>query len=99
MKNGTCPECGSNEIIPDLVVFCDEENTGIKLLNVRLVESEPANRPFIWMPKSVKIAFRASICGSCGYTRIYTKYHADLLEAHKKGWKSQAYVAGIVPPP
>lgn len=94
-----CPECGSSEIIPDLVVFCDEENTGIKLLNVDLNEPEPPNRPFIWIPKSLKTGFTASICGSCGYTRFYTKAHAQLLDAHKKGYKSQKYLAGVLPPP
>lgn len=94
-----CPECGSNEIIPDLIVFSDEENTGIKPIHVRMVEPEPANRPFIWIPKDVKTGFRATICGSCGYTRFYTKYHAELLDVHKRGYKSAQYLAGILPPP
>lgn len=99
MENNKCPECGSSEIIPDLIVYTDEENVGIKLLNVRLIEPEPTNRPFIWIPKDVKTGFRASICGDCGYTRIYTKYHAELLDAHKKGYKSREYISGVLPQP
>jgi len=87
----TCPECGSDEIVPDLLVFADEALTGQHPPYVRLIEPEPAKRPFIWMPRSVETGFRAAVCGGCGYTRFYTKMHVDLLKAHKEGYTSQQY--------
>ena len=89
MKN--CPDCGSTDIIPDLLVFADEALIGQHPPYVKLVEPKPEKTPFIWTPKSVATGFRAAICGSCGYTQIYTKLHAELLEAHKKGYTSQQY--------
>ena len=94
-----CPECGSTEIIPDLIVFADEATIGQNPPYVKLLEPEPKNRPFVWMPKEIKTGFRAAVCGACGYTRFYTKYHAELLEAHKKGYTSQSYGMTILPPP
>lgn len=94
-----CPECGSTEIVPDLIVFADEALVGQHPPYVSLIEPEPEKRPFIWMPKSVSTGFRAAICGSCGYTQFYTKYHAEILDAHKKGYISQKYDMSILPPP
>jgi len=93
-----CPECGSSDIVPDLIVYADEENSGIKAVYVRMIEPEPAKRPFVWIPKDVKAGFRASVCGSCGYTRFYTVNNATLLDAHKKGYKSQEYKTNIISP-
>ena len=87
-----CPECGSTDIIPDLLVFADEACSGQHPPYVQLMEPKPEKPPFIWSPKSVATGFRATICGSCGYTRFYTKHHAELLEAHKKGYTSQQFV-------
>jgi predicted nucleic-acid-binding Zn-ribbon protein len=87
----TCPECGSSDIIPDLLVFADEACTGQHPPYVQLNEPRPAKAPFLWTPKSVNTGFRAAICGSCGYTRFYTKYHAELLEAHKIGYTSEQF--------
>lgn len=87
----TCTECGSNEIIPDLLVFADEALTGQHPPYVRLIEPEPAKRPFIWMAKSVATGFRAAVCGDCGHTRFYATNHAELSKAHKQGYASQQY--------
>jgi predicted nucleic-acid-binding Zn-ribbon protein len=88
----TCPECGSTEIIPDLLVFADEALTGQHPPYVKLIEPDPAKRPFIWIAKTVEGGFRAAVCGECGYTRFYTIKHADLLKAYKQGYTSQQYV-------
>jgi hypothetical protein len=88
----TCPECGSTDIVPDLLVFSDEALTGQHPPYVRLVEPEPQKRPFIWSPKSVATGFRASVCGACGLTRFHTRQHAQILEAHRKGYTSQPFV-------
>ncbi|MBI3159618.1 MAG: hypothetical protein HYZ26_08485 [Chloroflexi bacterium] len=87
----TCPECGSTEIVPELLVFADEALIGQHPPYVKLVEPKPEKAPFIWSPKSVATGFRAAICGACGYTRFYTKHYAEILEAHKKGYTSQAF--------
>lgn len=63
-----CPECGSTEIVPDLIVFADEAAVGQRPVHVSLKEPEPAKRPFMWIPKDVSTGFRAAICGGCGYT-------------------------------
>ncbi len=94
-----CPECGSTEIVPDLILFADEALVGQHPPYVKLKEPEPEKHPFIWLPKYVAAGFRAAICGSCGYTRFYTKYHAEILDAYKKGYASQQYDMSIIPPP
>jgi len=87
----TCPECGSTDIVPDLLVFSGDAPAGQHPPYVSLVEPPPEKRPFIWSPKSVATGFRAAICGACGYTRFYTKYPAEILEAHKKGYTSMQF--------
>ena len=86
-----CPECGSTEIILDLLVYTDEALSGERPPYVSLLEPEPSKRPFVWMPKSVSTGFRAAICGACGHTLFYTQHQTEILEAHKKGCKSQTY--------
>jgi predicted nucleic-acid-binding Zn-ribbon protein len=86
-----CPECGSTEIVPELLVFADEALTGQHPPYVELVEPEPAKRPFIWVPKTVASGFRAEVCGECGYTRFRASNHPELLKAHKQGYASQKY--------
>src|SRR5690348_14279440 len=92
-----CPECGSSEIVPDLIVYADSSGTGQNPPYVKLMEPEPAKRPFVWMPKDVRTGFYAAICGACGHTEFYTKRHAQILEAHKKGYKNEAYSLDIIP--
>jgi len=87
----TCPECGSNEIVSELLVFSGDAATSERPPYVKLVEPEPAKRPFIWMPKMVTTGFRAAMCGGCGYTRFYSKHHREILEAHQKGYASPDY--------
>jgi predicted nucleic-acid-binding Zn-ribbon protein len=95
-----CPACGSEEIVNDLIVFAGEAPSGQRLVYISLQESPPQNKPFVWSPKSVVTGFRASVCGSCGYTAFYTKQHREILEAHKKGFTSQKKsAAAIIPEP
>jgi len=94
-----CPHCSSNEIVSDLIVYTDAAGVGQDPPFVKLVEPEPAKRPFVWMPKDVKAGFRAAVCGACGHTEFYTRQHAEILEAHKKGYASEKYSMNILPPP
>ncbi len=93
----TCPECGSTEIVSDLLVFSDAALSGESAPYVELVEPAPAKRPFVWTPKTVATGFHAAICGTCGHTQFYTKHSAEILDAYKKGFKSQKTAGGILP--
>jgi predicted nucleic-acid-binding Zn-ribbon protein len=84
-----CPECGSTEIVEDLPVFSDPLLGGQQPPYVQLAEPKPEKTPFLWSPKTVTTGFLAAICGSCGYTRFYSKNYAAILEAHKNGYKSR----------
>ena len=84
-----CPECGSSDIIPDLLVNTDAANPNHKPVYVKLLEPSPANSPNMWIPQEIKTEFHAAICGACGFTRFYSKNHAKMLDAHKKGYTSQ----------
>ena len=44
----TCPECGSVEIINDLIVFAGEAPSGQQLVYVSLEKPSPEKKPFIW---------------------------------------------------
>lgn len=94
----TCPECGSTEIVSELLVFSGDAPTSERPPYVKLVEPEPAKRPFIWMPKTVATGFRAAICGGCGYTHFYTKHYREIWEAHQQGFTSPDYALKKVLP-
>lgn len=83
-----CPKCGSNEIVPDLKLLTNDTVSSGMPLFAKLVEPEPAKKPFMWMADEVKINFHAAVCGACGHTQIYTKQYEEVLEAHKKGYSN-----------
>ncbi len=78
-----CPACGSTEIIPDLVVFTKAAAIATNEINYVVLE-DPARRG-----KPVRSGLRAAICGGCGHVEFYTRYAAELLDAHKKGYVSR----------
>jgi predicted nucleic-acid-binding Zn-ribbon protein len=84
MNNGICPKCGSNEVLTNLQVRGGEDHSPY----VSIREPDPANRPFIWLPKNEQSQFRASICGMCGYTEFYAENYVALNEGRKKGYIS-----------
>ena len=86
-----CPECGSGDIVSDLVVFSDDSLCGQQPAYVQLQEPRPEETPFTWSPKRVNAGFHAAICGACGFTRFYTKLHTEILEAHRSGYAGQRY--------
>ncbi len=75
-----CPACGSNEIIPDLIAFTGTRDVDHLFVNLVPQKGQRGN--------DVNIGFRMAVCGSCGHAELYTKYPGDLLEAHKKGYKT-----------
>lgn len=48
-----CPECGSGDIVSDLVVFSDDSLCGQQPPYVQLLEPKPEKAPFLWSPKRV----------------------------------------------
>ncbi len=73
-----CPQCGSMEIIPDLILL---SSAGGMVGSARVVMVDPSGKG-----DDVVVGFRADVCGSCGYTEVRTKFAQDLLNAHKKGY-------------
>jgi predicted nucleic-acid-binding Zn-ribbon protein len=84
MKSGTCPKCGSNEILPELPLH----GGGGHPTYVDIKEPEPTPLPFVWMPKSEQSQFLAYVCCGCGYTEYYAINYKALAEGRKKGFKS-----------
>ena len=73
-----CPECGSTEIVPDLIIFAAVSGaTGA--LAVSLVDPAQKGEP-------AHAGFRVAVCGACGHTEIYTRFYQRILDAHKKGY-------------
>jgi len=81
-----CPECGSNDIVPDLNILTEETTSGHRPVYVKLMEPPPTKRPLMWIAQEVKTEFQASICGACGYTQFHAKHPAGILEAYQKGF-------------
>ena len=76
-----CPQCGSAEIVPDLIVF--GEVTSIwRSIFVSLVHPAKKGEP-------VNIGFRVAVCGTCGHAEMYTRAYQDLLDAYKKGYSTR----------
>jgi hypothetical protein len=48
MKAGTCPKCGSNEVLSNLRVHSGGQYPPY----VDIVETDLPSRPFIWSPKT-----------------------------------------------
>ena len=76
-----CPECGSTEIVPDLILYT-EVNAMRGTLFVALVD--PAKKG-----KTEYVGFRIAVCGACGHAELHTRFPQDILAAHKKGYVTQ----------
>jgi predicted nucleic-acid-binding Zn-ribbon protein len=87
MKDGKCPKCRSDHVIPGLNVYAHAQEGGGSIY-VQLKQPEPEKRPFIWKQDYKNASFQAWVCGECGYTEYYAVRPADMLEAHKKGYKT-----------
>ncbi len=79
-----CPMCGSAEIVTELPVFAG--NSGSAIGGPYVVVDPPKGQN----GDPVVIRFRVDVCGSCGYAEMYTRFAAQLLEAHKKGYVKRA---------
>ena len=83
MKSGTCPKCGSTDILSQLPLKGGEGHPSY----VNIAEPEPPNRPFIWVPKTIQSKFVAYVCCACGYSELYAVDHQALGEGLKKGYR------------
>ncbi len=86
MKNKTCPKCGSNEMLTDLVL----QTGGGSPPHVEIIEPRPEKPPFLWIPESIISYFQAEICGACGYTEFYAINYKELNEGWKKGYENKS---------
>ncbi len=71
-----CPDCGSTEILSDLVVFGGYQDN-----NIRLIMVDPKKKG-----ESVVYGIRAALCCGCGHVDLYTKYYKEFVEAKNKGY-------------
>ncbi len=73
-----CPQCGSKDIIPDLIVLArvagDAGQIGVTMEHPK-GKDEPAS-----------VGVRVAVCGACGHAELYTRFPKDLLDAYKKGY-------------
>ena len=77
-----CPDCGSTDIVSDLMVYSiAARHAGNEILVVHVDLSDPHKKS-----EPLLVGFRASICCDCGYTKFYTKRFKELKEAVKKGY-------------
>lgn len=81
MKEGKCPKCGSQDVIPNVFVQDrGHHNRGDQNLKAVVQES-----PDAWLFKGeVQTSLKAWVCGACGFTEFYAKNPAALLAAHRK---------------
>jgi NAD-dependent SIR2 family protein deacetylase len=72
-----CPQCGSNEIIPDLVLFGNEVPSYQAF--VSLVDPHPHHTQ-----EGFAAGILVAICGACGHIKMFTNWNKELLEEYKK---------------
>lgn len=84
MKDGSCPKCGSRDVLAGVEVRDDGRN-GSHPLRVMVEEPEPASHGAIWVQPRAVGEVHAWICATCGYTEMYTDNLAELLKSYRKG--------------
>ncbi len=77
-----CPKCESTDIVQNLLLLAGYGDQPGNLAYVAMVDPEGKS-------ESVETSFRIDVCGSCGYSEMRTKFHADLREASRKGYESR----------
>lgn len=84
MKNGTCPKCGSMNVMADIEVRDDGRSTSHPL-RVVVEEPEPAKHAVVWVQGQSTGDITAWICSHCGYTELYTGNLTALWKSYQKG--------------
>jgi predicted nucleic-acid-binding Zn-ribbon protein len=83
MKTGTCPKCGSGDVMADVEVRDDGRSTNHPL-RVAVVEPEPAEHAAVWVQRESTGDLIAHICAHCGYTELYTANLSALWKSYQK---------------
>ena len=80
LKRGTCPQCQSADVIPDVAII---DRGHYNTLNLPLTVGIFRN-PASWLKKKLfQSQVKAWICGSCGYTELFVQDPAELLQIHR----------------
>ena len=73
MKNGVCPNCKSQSVIPNADPV---EDTG---LSIRVYE-----RPDVTLKGMRSYPLKAWVCTNCGYTELYVSQPAELSRSYQR---------------
>ncbi|HTP02801.1 MAG TPA: hypothetical protein VMJ64_15605 [Anaerolineales bacterium] len=84
MKDGTCPKCGSAEVMAGIEVRDDGQSFSHPL-RVVVEEPEPARHAAIWVQGQSQGDIQAWVCAHCGYTELYTGNLTALWNSYQKG--------------
>ncbi|MBS1792820.1 MAG: hypothetical protein JSS81_03140 [Acidobacteria bacterium] len=84
MLDGICPKCHSNDVAGPLRLLTSHQTTP----HVQMREPDPPDRPFIWLPETVRSEFFAFVCAGCGYTEFYAGNYRELGAARRRGFQS-----------
>ena len=68
MKNGTCPKCGSNEIMVDIKIPDRSHFKLHKPLKASVEEPEPAEKDLFWISDDASGRLGEWRCAQCGFT-------------------------------
>lgn len=79
MRSGTCPKCGSTEILENVSMNTLGEAGPAGTIAFRLEET------FGFMKKSTRVEARAWICGACGFAELYAAEPEKLAESWRAG--------------
>jgi hypothetical protein len=78
--NTTCAKCGSDKIIPDVIVF----DKGHENFMGKLMAGVQGNPKALIFKQTSLSPLTARICGVCGYTELIAKNPEDLYRAYQK---------------
>lgn len=76
-----CPRCGSPDVLHRLPLHDSTTRSPF----VQISEPEPADRPFVWKPETVRSALTVTVCGGCGYAELHAEAHAALADGLRRG--------------
>jgi predicted nucleic-acid-binding Zn-ribbon protein len=84
VKDGTCPRCGSINVMAGVEVRDDGRSTSHPLRAV-VEEPEPAKHASVWVQGLSTGDISAWICAYCSYTELYTGNLSALWQSYQKG--------------
>jgi predicted nucleic-acid-binding Zn-ribbon protein len=79
VRSGTCPKCGSTEILEGVGLNPLGEGGPDGIIAFRLEETSG------FLKKSTRVEVKAWICGACGYSEIYAADPTKLAERWRAG--------------